>query len=81
MTWSVRFAQVCIRAYQLVLSPFVGGMCRFEPSCSTYAMEAVEIHGALRGTALTIRRLARCHPFASPGFDPVPLKGEEETNR
>jgi putative membrane protein insertion efficiency factor len=61
-----------VRAYQLVLSPFAGGACRFEPSCSHYAVQAVEEHGAVRGVALAVRRLARCHPFARPGFDPVP---------
>ena len=61
-----------VRAYQLALSPFTGGACRFEPSCSNYALEAIETHGALKGAALAARRLARCHPFAHPGIDPVP---------
>ncbi|MEZ5316665.1 MAG: membrane protein insertion efficiency factor YidD [Vicinamibacterales bacterium] len=61
-----------VHAYQLLLSPFVGGACRFEPSCSKYAVEALERHGLLRGTWLAVRRLMRCHPFAAPGIDPVP---------
>ena len=61
-----------IRVYQLTLSPLVGGSCRFEPSCSVYASEAIRMHGAGRGSWLAMKRLARCHPFGSYGFDPVP---------
>jgi hypothetical protein len=68
----VRAGLVLVRAYQLLLSPFAGGACRFEPSCSTYAMTAIETHGLARGLWLSIRRVARCHPFARSGFDPVP---------
>jgi putative membrane protein insertion efficiency factor len=63
---------VLIRSYQLVLSPFVGGACRFQPSCSAYAVEAIAVHGAWRGSRLATRRLARCHPLGRAGFDPVP---------
>ncbi|MEM8768760.1 MAG: membrane protein insertion efficiency factor YidD [Pseudomonadota bacterium] len=66
--------RACIRAYQLVLSPFIGNQCRFHPSCSNYALEAVDKHGALRGSWLALRRLGRCHPFHEGGFDPVPEK-------
>jgi uncharacterized protein len=69
---SVRAGLVIVRAYQLLLSPFAGGACRFTPSCSAYALEAIETHGLLRGLWLAIRRVARCHPFAQPGIDPVP---------
>lgn len=72
MTAGRRLALTLVRAYQLLLSPFAGGACRFEPSCSAYAMEAIEVHGALRGAWLAIRRVARCHPFTRPGVDPVP---------
>lgn len=74
---SVRFGLVLIRAYQLVLSPFAGGACRFEPSCSVYAMAAIEEHGLTRGLLLAVKRVARCHPFARPGFDPVPPRMRE----
>lgn len=61
-----------IRAYQLAVAPVLGPACRFEPSCSRYAAEAVERHGALRGSWLAVRRLGRCHPFGGCGLDPVP---------
>ena len=61
-----------IRAYRLTLSPYLGGACRFLPTCSVYAMEAIERHGAWRGSLLTLRRLSKCHPLGSSGFDPVP---------
>ena len=67
-----RLALVLVRAYQLLLSPFTGGACRFEPSCSHYALEAIETHGAVRGLWLSLRRVARCHPLGDAGFDPVP---------
>ncbi|MDQ6611116.1 MAG: membrane protein insertion efficiency factor YidD [Gemmatimonadota bacterium] len=63
---------VGVRAYQVVLSPIFGGSCRYYPSCSTYAIEALERHGALRGGWLALRRIGRCHPFRPGGFDPVP---------
>ena len=61
-----------IRGYRLVLSPWWGGQCRFTPSCSEYAAEAIERHGSLSGSWLALRRLARCHPWCPGGFDPVP---------
>jgi putative membrane protein insertion efficiency factor len=61
-----------IRGYQLVLSPLLPPSCRFYPSCSQYALEAVNRHGAMKGTWLAARRLARCHPFNPGGYDPVP---------
>lgn len=61
-----------LRAYRLVLSPWMGGQCRFEPSCSNYATACVERFGAARGSWLTVRRLARCHPFCDGGYDPPP---------
>jgi hypothetical protein len=63
-----------VRAYRLVLSPWVGQSCRYHPSCSAYAMEALETHGAIRGGWLTLRRLARCHPWGGSGIDNVPPK-------
>jgi putative membrane protein insertion efficiency factor len=64
--------QLLIRAYQLVVSPWLGPRCRFYPSCSHYAQQALEAHGVCRGCWLTLRRLARCHPFHPGGYDPVP---------
>jgi len=61
-----------IRAYQLLLSPWIGQGCRFEPTCSRYALTALERHGALAGSYLTLARIARCHPGCAGGHDPVP---------
>ena len=61
-----------VAAYRYLLSPMLGRSCRFFPSCSEYAMEALQRHGALRGTWLTVRRVARCHPWHPGGYDPVP---------
>lgn len=72
MRLSVRIGLLVVRSYQLLLAPFAGGACRFEPSCSHYAIEAVETHGLAVGLWLAVRRVARCHPFARPGIDPVP---------
>ena len=67
-----RLVRAAIRFYQLALSPLVGPACRFYPSCSQYALEAVSRFGVLRGGWLSIRRLGRCHPFNPGGYDPVP---------
>lgn len=61
-----------IRVYQLALSPFIGNQCRFTPTCSHYARDAIVEHGALRGSWLAIRRIGRCHPWHPGGHDPVP---------
>ena len=61
-----------LRAYQLLISPVLGQNCRFYPSCSCYAHEAIEQHGVIRGGWLAIRRLGRCHPWHPGGLDPVP---------
>jgi putative membrane protein insertion efficiency factor len=61
-----------VRFYITFLSPFFGGACRFHPSCSNYAAEAIGRHGAVRGLSLSLRRLLRCNPFTKGGFDPVP---------
>ena len=70
--WSVRVGVALVHGYQLLLAPFAGGACRFTPTCSAYAIDALELHGFLRGSWLALRRVARCHPFARPGLDPVP---------
>jgi len=61
-----------LRIYQRFVSPLLGPRCRFYPSCSAYALEAVQVHGAWRGSWLAVRRLSRCHPFHAGGLDPVP---------
>ena len=70
-----------VRAYQVTLSPLFSGCCRFEPSCSNYMIEAIQAHGALKGTLLGIWRLLRCHPFGKSGYDPVPMKGRWKNER
>lgn len=67
-----RILLALIRLYQLLLSPWLGQQCRFVPTCSQYATEAIQRHGAARGSWLTVRRLARCHPGCDGGHDPVP---------
>ena len=61
-----------VKGYRLLLSPWLGASCRFTPSCSVYAIEALEVHGAGRGSYLTLKRLARCQPWCQGGHDPVP---------
>lgn len=65
-------AVLVLRAYKVLVSPLLPKACRFEPTCSAYAREAIERHGAQRGARLAVRRLLRCHPFRRGGFDPVP---------
>jgi len=74
-----RILKYLIRAYQLFLSPVLGNHCRFYPSCSQYAIDAVEHHGVRRGVWLAVRRLLRCHPWHPGGFDPVPPSPEAAT--
>ena len=69
-----------VRAYQVTLSPLFSGCCRFEPSCSNYMIEAIQVHGALKGVLLGSWRLLKCHPFGPHGYDPVPPKGSWRTN-
>ena len=61
-----------LRAYRALISPLYGQVCRYYPSCSAYALEAVQVHGSIRGSWLAVRRLARCHPWAAGGVDKVP---------
>ena len=67
-----RFLQFLIRSYQVLISPYLGSSCRFTPSCSAYAMEAIRKHGSLKGSWLALKRIGRCHPFCDGGYDPVP---------
>jgi putative membrane protein insertion efficiency factor len=67
-----RLLRGAIRVYQIALSPYFGNQCRFYPTCSEYAMDAIAKHGALKGSWLAIRRIGRCHPYHPGGHDPVP---------
>jgi len=69
-----------IRGYRYFLSPYFGQHCRFHPTCSAYAIEAISRYGTLRGTLLAARRLTRCHPFCEGGIDPVPISGDESVH-
>ena len=65
-----------IRAYRVIFSPWVGHNCRYQPTCSAYALEALEKRGALVGVYLIVRRLLKCHPWGGQGYDPVPKKSK-----
>lgn len=71
-SWMRRVLLLLIRGYQILISPLLGPNCRFTPSCSHYAIEAIEIHGPWRGAWLALGRLGRCHPWHPGGYDPVP---------
>lgn len=68
-----------VKGYRLLLSPWLGSACRFEPTCSVYSIEALQTHGAVHGSYLTLRRLSRCHPWCDGGHDPVPAKAGDGT--
>ena len=67
-----------IRAYQLVISPILGSNCRFMPTCSEYALESLKAYGLIKGIYLTIKRIGKCHPWGSNGYDPIPTKMEKK---
>lgn len=69
-----------IRGYQYILSPWIGHQCRFTPTCSHYTIEAIQLHGVLKGCWLGLRRILRCHPFSQGGYDPVPGSGCRHTH-
>jgi putative membrane protein insertion efficiency factor len=75
---AARVLVVLLTGYRRFVSPLLGPRCRFYPSCSAYALEAVQVHGALRGSWLAARRLSRCHPFHPGGLDPVPGREPEQ---
>ncbi len=70
-----------LKVYRLVISPLYGNVCRYYPSCSAYALRAVSVHGAIKGSGYAARRLARCHPWARGGYDPVPGTPEFEAEQ
>lgn len=67
-----------VKLYRLFLSPLVGQHCRFTPTCSQYAIEALQVHGGIKGTYLTAHRLLRCHPWCEGGYDPVPPPADDK---
>ena len=67
-----RFLIAFVKGYRLVISPMLGANCRYIPTCSSYAIEAISIHGPLKGTAMSAWRIVRCNPFSKGGYDPVP---------
>ncbi|WDP91138.1 MAG: membrane protein insertion efficiency factor YidD [Desulfobacter sp.] len=69
---SKKLLSILIKFYQIFISPFLGQNCRYYPTCSAYALEAVEKYGSLKGGALAVKRILRCHPFRAGGYDPVP---------
>ncbi len=73
-------AVLLLRVYRAVISPLYGDVCRYYPSCSAYALQAIQEHGVVVGSALGIRRIARCHPWAEGGIDDVPLKKKRRYN-
>ncbi len=72
MTLLARVFALPVRAYRLLFSPWVGHNCRYQPTCSAYALEALEKHGGVKGAWLALRRISRCHPWGRCGYDPVP---------
>ena len=73
LTWTLRvFARALIKGYQWFISPVLPGSCRFYPTCSSYALEAIDVHGPVKGGWLAVKRIGRCHPWNDGGVDPVP---------
>ncbi len=77
MTLGARILSLPVKAYRLIFSPWVGHNCRYQPTCSAYALEALEKHGAFKGGWLAARRILRCHPWGKSGYDPVPARKDD----
>ncbi|MGB1155391.1 MAG: membrane protein insertion efficiency factor YidD [Alphaproteobacteria bacterium] len=77
MSWGSRVVAVPVWGYRMLISPWLPPACRYQPTCSEYALEALKLHGPFKGTALAARRIARCHPWGRHGYDPVP--GSDQT--
>ncbi|MGB9358004.1 MAG: membrane protein insertion efficiency factor YidD [Acidimicrobiia bacterium] len=77
---AARILMGAVRAYQKVLSPAMGGNCRYYPSCSEYGYDAIRLHGAGRGAWMAVKRIGRCQPFHEGGYDPVPEPGQHKNN-
>ncbi len=69
---------IIVKFYQTLISPIIGPKCRYTPTCSHYMLEAIEIHGAWHGSIIGIKRILRCHPWGGSGYDPVPLKEQQQ---
>lgn len=80
MTLLARIFALPVKAYRLLFSPWVGHNCRYQPTCSVYALEALERHGAIKGGWLALTRICRCHPWGKSGYDPVPEKQDRKPN-
>lgn len=78
--WLAGLLVALVTGYRRLISPWLGPRCRFEPTCSAYAQEAIERFGAVRGTWLAAKRIARCHPWGGSGYDPVPGVGTNEAD-
>jgi putative membrane protein insertion efficiency factor len=76
-----KIIQKLIRVYQVAISPLLGNNCRFHPTCSEYASEALHQHGTMRGSWLALRRICRCHPWNPGGFDPVPPRDRKSAEK
>lgn len=81
MTWLAFLLALPVRAYRVTFSPIVGHNCRYQPTCSAYALEALDRHGGLKGGWLAARRVCRCHPWGASGYDPVPGTGENREGK
>jgi len=79
--WPRRLLAAPIRAYRYLLSPWLGSSCRFEPTCSRYALDAIDRHGAAAGAYLAARRVLRCHPWCDGGVDPVPASNSSSNHK
>lgn len=76
MTLLARLFALPVKAYRLIFSPWVGHNCRYQPTCSQYALDALQTHGAIKGGWLAVRRILRCHPWGQSGYDPVRPRDE-----
>lgn len=81
MTIASVILRVLIRAYQILLAPLALGSCRYDPTCSQYAIDAIASHGVIAGVRLAGRRIVRCHPWGGAGYDPVPSAGENAVDQ
>jgi putative membrane protein insertion efficiency factor len=81
MNLAQQFLVGIVKGYRLLLSPWLGSACRFEPTCSIYSIQALENHGAAKGSYLTLKRLGRCHPWCEGGLDPVPAKSSNAAKK